>query len=41
LALHTPISSGLRGRKSALLSIIGFVLVLGAFVAVQFLKSSH
>jgi len=41
LALHTPISSGLRGRKAALLSIIGFVLVLGAVIVVQFAKSSQ
>jgi ABC-type transport system involved in cytochrome c biogenesis permease subunit len=37
LALHSPISPGLRGRKSAMLSIVGFVLMLGTLVAVQFM----
>lgn len=37
LALHTPISPALRGRKSAMLSIIGFVLMFGTIVAVQFM----
>ncbi len=36
LALHTPINSALRGRKSAMLSIVGFVLMFGTLVAVQF-----
>jgi ABC-type transport system involved in cytochrome c biogenesis permease subunit len=40
LALHTPISPGLRGRKSAMLSIVGFVLMLGTLVAVQFVPSA-
>jgi ABC-type transport system involved in cytochrome c biogenesis permease subunit len=37
LALHTPISPALRGRKSAMLSILGFVLMFGTIIAVQFM----
>jgi ABC-type transport system involved in cytochrome c biogenesis permease subunit len=41
LALHSPISQGLRGRKSAMLSIVGFVLMLGTLVAVQFMPAGR
>jgi ABC-type uncharacterized transport system permease subunit len=37
LVLHTPISSGVRGRRSAMLSILGFVLMFGTLIAVQFM----
>jgi ABC-type uncharacterized transport system permease subunit len=37
LALHTPINPAIRGRKSAMLSIVGFVLMFGTIVAVQFM----
>lgn len=36
LVLHTPINPQLRGRKTAMLSISGFVLIAGAVVAVQY-----
>jgi ABC-type uncharacterized transport system permease subunit len=36
LALHTPITPAVRGRKSAMLSILGFILMFAAVVAVQF-----
>ncbi len=36
LVLHTPINPQLRGRKTAMLSIAGFVLIAGAVVAVQY-----
>jgi ABC-type uncharacterized transport system permease subunit len=37
MALHTPLTPAVRGRRAALLSILGFVLMLGAIVAVQFM----
>jgi ABC-type transport system involved in cytochrome c biogenesis permease subunit len=37
LVLHTPLNASLRGRKAALLSIVGVVLMVGAIVAVQFM----
>lgn len=40
LALHTPISPALRGRKSAMLSILGFVLMFGTIIAVQFMPGN-
>jgi len=36
LALHTPMTPALRGRKSAYLSVVGFILILGTIIAVQF-----
>ena len=33
LALHTPLTIRLRGRRAAILSIIGAVLTLGAILA--------
>ena len=37
VALHTPITPAIRGRKSAMLSIVGFVLMFATMVAVQFM----
>ena len=37
LVLHSPINPSFRGRKTALLSVIGFVLMIGVLVAVQFM----
>lgn len=37
LVLHTPINPRMRGRRAATLSILGFVLMIGALVAVQFM----
>jgi ABC-type uncharacterized transport system permease subunit len=35
LVLHAPINPVFRGRRAALLSVVGFVLMVGAIVAVQ------
>ncbi len=37
LVLHSPINPSFRGRKTAILSILGFVLMVGTVVAVQFM----
>jgi ABC-type uncharacterized transport system permease subunit len=37
LVLHSPINPSFRGRKVALLSIVGLVLMIGILVAVQFM----
>lgn len=37
VVLHAPVNPRLRGRRAAMLSVIGFVLVVGAIVAVQFM----
>lgn len=37
VVLHTPINPRLRGRQAATLSILGFVLMIGTLVAVQFM----
>jgi len=40
LALHSPINPAFRGRKSAMLSILGFVLMmLATVIAVQFMPN--
>lgn len=36
IVLHSPINPSFRGRKTAILSVIGFVLMVGAVVAVEF-----
>lgn len=36
IVLHSPINPRVRGRKTAILSVIGFVLMVGTIVAVQF-----
>jgi ABC-type uncharacterized transport system permease subunit len=38
LVLHSPINPSFRGRRTAMLSVLGFVLMVGVFVAVQFTK---
>jgi ABC-type uncharacterized transport system permease subunit len=38
LVLHSPINPSFRGRRVAMLSVLGFVLMIGVFVAVQFTK---
>ncbi len=35
LVLHSPMNPSFRGRKSAIMSIVGFVLMVGTIVAVQ------
>lgn len=37
IVMHAPINPRFRGRRAALLSIFGFVLVFGTLVAVQFM----
>lgn len=38
LVLHSPINPSFRGRRTAILSVVGLVLMIGIFVAVQFVK---
>lgn len=37
LVLHSPINPSFRGRRAAMLSIIGFILMIGTIIAVQFM----
>ncbi len=37
IVLHAPINPVFRGRRAAVLSVVGFVLMVGALVAAQFL----
>jgi ABC-type uncharacterized transport system permease subunit len=37
VVLHSPINPSFRGRKAALLSVVGFVLIVGAILAVQWM----
>jgi len=37
VALHTPITPAVRGRKSAMLSIVGFLLMIATIVTVMFM----
>lgn len=39
IVMHAPINPRFRGRRAAMLSIFGFVLVFGTLVAVQFMPS--
>jgi ABC-type uncharacterized transport system permease subunit len=41
MALHTPITPSVRGRKSAVLSIVGFVLMFGTLIVVQFMPEGR
>lgn len=41
LVLHAPINPIFRGRRAALLSILGFVLIMGTVVAVQLGGGRH
>ena len=36
VVLHSPINPSFRGRRAAVLSVVGFVLMVGTIVAVQF-----
>ena len=36
IVLHSPINPSFRGRKAAVLSVVGFVLMVGTIFAVQF-----
>jgi ABC-type uncharacterized transport system permease subunit len=38
VVLHSPINPSFRGRRTAMLSILGLILCLGAVVAVQFMQ---
>jgi ABC-type uncharacterized transport system permease subunit len=40
IVLHAPINPSIRGRRTAMLSIVGLILSIGAVVAVQFMQSS-
>jgi ABC-type uncharacterized transport system permease subunit len=40
IVLHAPINPSFRGRKVAILSIVGLVLMIGTLVAVSFVPSS-
>lgn len=40
LVLHAPINPSFRGRKAAMLSIVGFVLMIGVLIAVNFMPSA-
>jgi ABC-type uncharacterized transport system permease subunit len=37
IVLHSPINPSFRGRKAAMLSVVGFVLMIGTLVAVMFM----
>lgn len=39
LVLHAPINPSFRGRKTAMLSIVGFVLMIGVLIAVNLMPS--
>ena len=39
VVLHSPITPRLRGRKNALLSIVGLLLMIGSVVAVLFMPT--
>ena len=36
IVLHSPINPSFRGRKTAILSVLGFLLMVGTIVAVEF-----
>lgn len=38
IVLHSPINPSFRGRRAAVLSVVGFVLMIGTVVAVQFVS---
>jgi ABC-type transport system involved in cytochrome c biogenesis permease subunit len=40
LVLHAPINPSFRGRRAAMLSIVGFVLMIGVLIAVQFMPQA-
>lgn len=41
VVLHSPINPSFRGRKAAVLSVLGFVLMIGTLVAVQFVPTTR
>ena len=41
VALHTPITPAVRGRKSAMLSIIGFLLMVATLITVLYLPTER
>jgi ABC-type transport system involved in cytochrome c biogenesis permease subunit len=41
VALHTPITPAVRGRRSAMLSIIGFVLMVATLITVLYLPTER
>ena len=41
IVLHSPMNPTLRGRRTAMLSILGLVLTLGTIVAVQFMPGAR
>jgi ABC-type transport system involved in cytochrome c biogenesis permease subunit len=41
IALHTPITPAVRGRKSAMLSIVGFVLIFATMLAVLYMPGGR
>lgn len=41
VALHTPITPAIRGRKSAMLSIVGFVLMVATLVTVLYMPAGR
>jgi ABC-type uncharacterized transport system permease subunit len=41
VVLHSPINPSFRGRKAAVLSVVGFVLMIGTVVAVQFVPTAR
>ena len=41
IVLHSPMNPTLRGRRTAMLSILGFVLTLSTLVAVQFMPGAR
>jgi ABC-type transport system involved in cytochrome c biogenesis permease subunit len=41
VALHTPITPAVRGRKSAMLSIVGFALMVATMITVMFMPSAR
>jgi len=41
IVMHAPINPRFRGRRAAMLSVFGFVLVFGTLVAVQFMPGGN
>jgi len=41
VVMHAPINPRFRGRRAAVLSVLGFALVVGALVAVQFMPGGE
>lgn len=41
VVLHSPMNPSFRGRRAAVLSVVGFVLMVGSLVATQFVPSGR